>query len=79
MEEQLSPLEQMRNYLIDIQNSTFQVKILNLIYSLFEEVDSFKNHLVELEKKVNEIVGVVNIFNAIPGEQEQKEEKGEKK
>ncbi len=77
MEEQLSPLEQMRNYLIDIQNSTFQVKTLNLIYSLFEEVDSFKNHLVELEKKVNEIVGVVNIFNAIPEEQEQKE-KGEK-
>lgn len=76
MEEQLSPLEQMRNYLIDIQNSTFQVKVLNLLYSLFEEVDSFKNHLVELEKKVNEIVEIVNIFNAVPGEQEEK--KGEK-
>lgn len=45
---------------MDIQNQTFENKVLNLILSLYEGQDNFEKELINLQNKLNEIIEQIN-------------------
>ena len=53
-------LEEIQNTLTDIQNSTFEHKILDLIYKLYQEQDSIKDALAEMQNRLNDTIIEVN-------------------
>ena len=53
-------LEEIQNTLTDIQNSTFEHKILDLIYKLCQEQNSIKDALAEMQNRLNDTIIEVN-------------------
>lgn len=53
-------LQLIQQYLMDIQNQTFENKVLNLILNLFEGQDNFEKELTTLQNKLNEIIEQIN-------------------
>ena len=53
-------IEEMRDHLTQIQNESFQTKVLNSILTCYAEIKAQENALVEMQKKINEIIGILN-------------------
>lgn len=53
-------IEQMTEYLTRLSNQRFQTKLLNVILTCFSEIDATKKMVVELQEKVNQIIGEWN-------------------
>lgn len=62
-------LEEVKSKLIEIQNSTFESKLLNLIFDFYQQQDAIKNALTELQDKLNATIIEVN---ALLAEKEEK-------
>lgn len=52
--------EDIKNYLIKIQQESFQTKILNAILSCFEQIEALKSFNNQTRDKINEIIDVIN-------------------
>lgn len=63
-------LEQLKSTLNDIQNSTPEIKILNLLFNFYQQQDAIKTALFELQEKLNATIIEVN---ALLAEKEEKE------
>lgn len=50
-------IDEMSSYLNQIQNSSPQTKILSAILTCFQEVKQLEGLVIELQKKVNQIIG----------------------
>lgn len=64
-------IEEVQKILQDIQNSTFETKILSLILNLYQEQNKIKEVLNEYQGKINDIIIEVNAL--IEQEKEKKE------
>ena len=53
-------IEQMTEYLTRLSNQRFQTKLLNVILTCFSEIDATKKMVIELQEKVNQIIGEWN-------------------
>ena len=53
-------IEKMREYLNQINQETFQNKVLNLLLNCFENIDLLGKQITELQEKMNEIIDEVN-------------------
>lgn len=53
-------IEEMRDHLTQIQNESFQTKVLNSILTCYAEIKAQENALVEMQKKINEIISILN-------------------
>lgn len=53
-------LQQMTEYLNNIQQERFETKVLNAILTCFEEISRLKEALVETQEKMNEIIEEIN-------------------
>ena len=53
-------LEEIQNTLNDIQNSTFEYKILNLLFNFYKEQESIKKALMEIQDRLNDTIIEVN-------------------
>lgn len=53
-------LQQMTEYLNNIQQERFETKALNAILACFEEISRLKEALVETQEKMNEIIEEIN-------------------
>lgn len=65
-------LEEVKTMLTDLQNSTFEGRVLNILFSFYQEQNSIKEALVELQNRLNDTIIEVN---ALLTKEEQKEEK----
>lgn len=65
-------LEEVKTMLTDLQNSTFEGRILNILFNFYQEQNSIKEALVELQNRLNDTIIEVN---ALLIKEEQKEEK----
>lgn len=65
--------EEMQEFLNGIQAQKPQTKMMNAILTCFQEVKILEKMVVELQKKVNEIIGNWNteIEGAVPVQQEE--------
>ena len=65
--------EEMQEFLNSIQAQKTQTKMMNAILTCFQEVKILEKMVVELQKKVNEIIGNWNseIEGAAPVQQEE--------
>lgn len=55
-------LDEFEKLLINIQNNTFQTKILQAVFTLAKEVNEIKNAVFTIQNKVNDIITEVNEF-----------------
>ena len=53
-------IEEMRDHLTQIQNESFQTKVLNSILTCYAEIKAQENALVEMQKKINEIIIILS-------------------
>lgn len=53
-------IEQMTEYLTRLSNQRFQTKLLNVILTCFSEINATKKMVIELQEKVNQIIGEWN-------------------
>ena len=68
-------IDEMKNYLSQIQASMLETKILNAILAQQEEIEMLKTVSAELQEKVNEIINAWNTAAALNSDiQEDKEE-----
>lgn len=49
-------LEEIQNMLVEIQNSTFQTKILNIIMGIYQDINALKEAITNLQNKLNEVI-----------------------
>ena len=49
-------LEEVQNMLVEIQNSTFQTKILNIIMGIYQDINALKEAITNLQNKLNEVI-----------------------
>lgn len=49
-------LEEIQNMLVEIQNSTFQTKILNVIMGIYQDINALKEAITNLQNKLNEVI-----------------------
>lgn len=53
-------IEEMKAHLTQIQNESFQTKILNAILTCYAEIKTLENDLVETQKVINQIIEIIN-------------------
>lgn len=53
-------VDEMRDYLISAQQQTLQNKILSAILTCFQYLKDLQEQIVDVQKKVNEIIGEWN-------------------
>ena len=53
-------IDDMVKHLTNIQNQTFETKILNSILTCFAEIKNIEERLVETQNKVNELIAFLN-------------------
>ena len=53
-------IEKMKEYLNQINQETFQNKVLNLLLNCFENINLLEKQITELQEKMNEIIDEVN-------------------
>ena len=53
-------LEEVKKMLADLQNSTFESRILNILFNFYQEQNSIKDALVQLQNKLNDTIIEVN-------------------
>ena len=63
--------EEMLKYLIKIQEQDPQTKMLNAIFTCFDENKKLEKMIVELQQKVNEIIEFINKKDAAPVNEEE--------
>lgn len=56
-------IEEMKKYLSQIQNNSFENKILNVILTCYAEIKEQQRAIVELQIKVNQIIKILNDKN----------------
>ena len=57
-------IEEMRDHLTQIQNESFQTKVLNSILTCYAEIKTQENALIEMQKKINKIIGILSAETA---------------
>ena len=57
-------IEEMTKHLTQIQNETAQTKILNAILACYAEIKNHEKAIIELQQKINEIIKVLNKYEA---------------
>lgn len=70
-------LEEVEKLLNDIQNSTFQNKILNVIMSIYKDINVLREMGMGLQNKLNEIIIEVNEQREIQDELKERLDKQE--
>lgn len=53
-------IEEMKKYLSQIQNNSFENKILNVILTCYAEIKRLERGLIETQQAVNQILKVLN-------------------
>lgn len=65
-------VDEMNKILTKISSQTFQTKILNVVLTQYNEIKNLENLVIELQKKVNEIIdGWNDKESAAPVQQEE--------
>lgn len=67
-------LEEIQNTLSDIQSSTFEHKILNLLFNFYQEQESIKKALMEIQDRLNDTIIEVNAMLEKAKEEEENNE-----
>ncbi len=62
-------IDEMQNYLTQVQKELPTIKILNAIIAQQQDIDILKSAVIEVQQKVNEIISAINNA-AAPTEEE---------
>lgn len=75
----LMTLDEFEKLLVEIQNNTFQAKILQAVYTLAKHVTTLGDAIVEVQNKLNQLITEMNELKEKQKEKEINEQESEEK